>query len=254
MVGLAVALILLLCAASAWAVGSIRFKTTSPDENNGKWKFKCTIDYGSRPHKGHIPMVFSFKHVTQYEWYIDDKRPDKNKPVFRKKTLHNQKPINLDQPVGFSDAMGKTFRKTKYSFKIPRDPDLGFEAGEYMLTVRVRRGPRIGRPIRLTLKGKNKVIDLRSISFVGEEPPKPKPKTDTTARAVEDDGPPLDDDDEDDDDMPPGSVPKPPPEKPKQGGCGCRLADSSDGLPAGGWLALVSLVAFGAFRRRHRAA
>ena len=66
-------LILLGLALPSFAGGSVRLAKTSVDEDKrGRWKLKFTINYGKKPHIGHIPMVFSFKQTAIYERYVDD--------------------------------------------------------------------------------------------------------------------------------------------------------------------------------------
>ena len=240
----------------AWAGGSIRLNSTNIDEVDGRWKLKVTIDYGSKPHLAHVPMQFSFTPVVLYERSITDDSP--KTPRMRKVPLEGQEPINVPMDVGFSDASGTIYRITKFSVRLSRAAS--FEAGEYDLVVRLQSGATLGRRQRIYLTGDNKVIDRRSMDFSA---PAPKPKSAKASQspedslppepsgpmAAEDVGPDLSDIPDDDGtlelDAPPGT-------RPKQGGCGCRIAGERS-LPAG-WPAWASLALFGllGWRRQRR--
>ncbi|MCU0690602.1 MAG: hypothetical protein MUF54_04305 [Polyangiaceae bacterium] len=146
------------------AFGSIRMKRTTIEEADGRWKFDMDVDYGSKPHLGHIPFDFVFELKTYFEYSITD--TDKQ-PVVRPKPMHNQQPQREQLDLGFADARGDVWRQTKFSFSLLRDR--GFSAGEYTLTVRRSSdGAMLGRPIHVTLKGQNELIDRRAIVFAGE--------------------------------------------------------------------------------------
>lgn len=245
-----------LLAPSVAEARSIRLHNPRPDEKNGKWKLKFTINYGKKPHMAHIPTVFSFKHVTKYEWAYTEQSPEK--PVFTRQPLHNQPEINIPVDIGFADASGKLFSITKMDVPIRRDPDLGFESGEYILTVRESGRP-LGRPIRITFGGQNKPIDRRPIEFkakpvgpkkpAGTKPPGGESSEDSDPLVGHDMGDVMVDESELEGvelDEPDG----PPAEQPRQGGCGCRLEDGGADVDGLGWLALVALGGTLVLRRR----
>lgn len=252
-VGLFALFALCLAPTLAFAAGSASVENRSPEESNGKWKLKMTIDYGATPPLAYIPMVFTFTHKVQYELALTDQSP--NEPVLRKIPLDGQTPINESMDVGFSNASGDTFRKTKFDFALKRDR--GFEAGEYDLKItRSTDGAQVGQVIRVTLGGKNAVVDRRAMVF-GADPPKKAKKEDAPADKPADepaksdepaadapaDAPPVDA-------APTSDAAAPPPVAPKQGGCGCRVAGEGDA--AGGLAALVIGLAIG-IRRSRRA-
>lgn len=167
--------------------------------------------------------------------------------------------------MGFADARGDLWQRTKFSFSVRRDR--GFSAGEYTLTVkRTSDGAIMGRPMNITLNGQNELIDRRSIVFAGEKK-KDKPKADKgdekkddkadgndtegsgaadeTKDSVPEDVEPPDD--------PVGEADGPPPveKRPNGTGCGCRTA----GLGSEhGAASLLGLLVFGliGWRRSRR--
>lgn len=82
----AVVLGLMTFASSAFAFGTFRLKQTTVEEVDGRWKFNVEVDYGSKPHLGHIPFDFIFVQKVYYEYSITDNDP---KPVQRRKPMHN---------------------------------------------------------------------------------------------------------------------------------------------------------------------
>ncbi|MFW5739965.1 MAG: MYXO-CTERM sorting domain-containing protein [Myxococcota bacterium] len=248
----AAGLVLLTLASTASAFGSIRFKRTTIEEVDGRWKFHAEVDYGSKPHLGHIPFDFIFLQTTYYEYSITDNDP---KPVQRRKPMHNQQPQREQMDIGFADARGDTWRRTKFSFSLRRDR--GFTAGEYKLTIkRSSDGQILGRPMKIILNGQNDLSDRRSIDFTGKtdvkKPDKKKAATEAAAdkpEATADAAEPEAEDPVPEDVEPPedpvdiGS-PKPdgpPPveKRPNGTGCGCRTAGAPS---AGGGLALLGLM------------
>ena len=254
-----VVLCALLVAAPAAARGSVRISNASPQEDDGRWKLKFTIDYGSIPHLAHMPMVFSFKQTAVYERSLTDDSGDK--PIKRTIAMRNQTPKSVSMDVGFADAGGNIFKITKFSVKLRREND--FEAGEYMLTVKLASGGALGRPTRIRLLGDNKPVDRRAMDFggkVGGGKAKPKPEEptagDTGPVANEDMGPDLsgigDGEDGDVDGTGDSDPVETPPEvKAKQGGCGCHLAAPDHTNP---WLATFAVLALavGVCIRRQR--
>jgi hypothetical protein len=253
------------------AAGSVQVKSTTIEESDGRWKLNMTVDYGSKPHLAHVPMLFEFTQTVHYERTLTDESP--KTPILNRIPMRNQQPINESMDVGFSDGSGEIFQKTKFNFLIRRDR--GFEAGEY--TLKIKRSTDMvpmGQPIRLVLKGDNPIVDRRSIVFVpgdkrnqsakeggdkgkeGGDAPKKDPEG---ADAPGDDAPSDDGMDEGMDEGSLDEAPGPDPVEPKQGGCGCRVvgaegaspAGRSGSLPAGGelGLALAGLAAL-VLRRR----
>jgi len=253
-------LIVVLLAGSALAFGTVRIRNTRPEEVDGTWKIKFDVDYGSKPHLGHIPMILSFEHVRQHEWCLTDQSPEK--PVLNIRPLHNQTPINVPVDMGFADMRGEIHRKTRFDIKLRRDND--FEAGEYVLTIkRASDRATLGRPIRLTLQGQNKPVDRRSIVFTADSPNDKKPSDDPAASTDgAADKPKYDPADDPEpgyvDDLvatdPDDPTEAPPPVEPKQGGCGCRLEGRGGGDPERAlWAAAalgLGLVVLGRRRRR----
>lgn len=246
---------------AAHAVGSVTITDRAPQENDGRWKLKMTINYGSTPHLAHIPMLFSFTPLVHYERALTDQSPDK--PVLNRIPLHNQQSINESMDVGFSDGSGKIFKMTKFDFVLRRDR--GFEAGEYELKItRLSDGAQVGQKQRITLQGENPVVDRRAIVFTGDKKKKAgeekagadgAEKKDETAEAqgeAEAEAAPAEEPAVDDE----GAIPTeaPPPVEPRQGGCGCRLGPE-DTAPIGAPLAaLAALAAFAGRQRARRSA
>jgi hypothetical protein len=250
-------LALLVVASPAAARGSVRVaKATLEESDSGTWKLKFTLNWGSVPDRNYIPMTFSFKQTGIYERFLND--AGGKKAQTRTVPVRNATPVNVPMDVGFSDVSGKAFKITKFGMKLRRDAD--FEAGEYRLTVKVASGGNLGTPMTIRLRGKNKVIDRRSMVFGGEvkgpnksnaKPPvKEKQPGDDNAepKAAEDYGLDLsgiadDPDDVDDADGPPS-------EKPKQGGCGCQLPGTRGGPEGLGLLSILALAGGLLLRRR----
>ncbi len=241
-------------AGQAQARGTVQLHTPVVQEDDGDWKVRFTINYGSVPHMAHIPVIFSFKPTAIFERALTDASPDK--PITTRKPLTNAKEINVSDQIGFSDMSGKLFKITKYKTKLTRRAD--FFAGEYRLTIKLVNGGVLGRPMRVTLKGENKVIDRRAVVFTAKAPKEkkePEKKSweddqyDGKPRAVEDMGPDLSDIPDIDDEPGEPQVKGPPSEAPKQGGCGCRQTGSlpDSGL---GWLGALALSALVVLRRR----
>ena len=231
----------------ALAGGTVTLASREPVEDDGKWKLKMSIDYGSIPQLPHIPMIFSFTPTVLYERALTDKSPEK--PVINRMPLSNQQGIHESMDVGFSDGTGKIFKVTKFDFVIRRDH--GFEAGEYDLKIkREDDGVQMGQTIRLVLKGDNPVVDRRAIVFAGDKPKKkkgedakPEEKKDEEKKE-----PAAEEKKADEGEEKKGEdVPKVPP---KQGGCGCEVA--GDAGPRGGALAGLGIALVLAARRRRR--
>jgi MYXO-CTERM domain-containing protein len=228
----------------AWAKGSVKAEKTAVDEVEGNWKLSFIIDYGSMPDIQFIPVLITFEPVMLYERSLTDESGDK--PVLTRKALQNQKTIDVSTDISFSDGTGKMFKQTK--FKITLNRSKGFEAGEYVMKIKkADGGETLGSNVRLTLNGENKIVDRRSISFVGESSGKKK----DPPPAASSEPPPSDKPADEPSPPPPNDPPpaeEPPPVPPKQGGCGCELAAGPERMPLS--LALAGLLGLFVLRRR----
>lgn len=246
----AIALAFVLFAPShAFAFGTVTLATKEPEESDGKWKLNFTINYGSTPHIAYIPMIFSFTPTVLYERTLTDQSPEK--PVINRIPLQNQVPLNESMDVGFSNAEGKIFPTTKFDLVLKRVKE--YEAGEYDLKItRAEDGAQVGQTIKLKLKGDNVIVDRRAMVFSGEKKKK-KPEENKDEKADEKK------DGEGSGDSASGSsgesssssetpTEAPPATPPKQGGCGCRVADTSTGSSS----AIVALLLGAAVTWRRR--
>jgi hypothetical protein len=237
----------------AYAGGTVSVTNLSPTESNGRWKFVMSINYGSTPHIGHVPMIFTFTPTVLYERALTDQSGDR--PILNRIPLQNQQTINESMDVAFSNAEGKIFATTKFDFSLSRDR--GFEAGEYKLEIkREDDGARMGNVMTIKLIGDNPIVDRRAITFAGEKKKEKKAddaaKTDGEKKADAPAEPAAEPAAE------PGAATDaegasaPPPVPPKQGGCGCRVIASSsdDGLQALAALALGAGIVMRRARRR----
>jgi len=234
----------------AYAVGTVTLATKEPQESDGKWKLNFTINYGGKPHIAYIPMIFSFTPTMIYERSLTDQSPEK--PVITRLPLQNQVSMNESMDVGFSNAKGEIFNVTKFDFVIKRAK--GFEAGEYDLKItRAEDGAQMGQTIKLKLQGENTIVDRRAMVFSGEKKKKPEEKKEEASDEKKE-GDAAASGDSSGDSSASGETPSeaPPAVEPKQGGCGCRVADASMGSSAA--LATLLFGALIAWRRgvRHR--
>ncbi|MET0594804.1 MAG: MYXO-CTERM sorting domain-containing protein [Polyangiaceae bacterium] len=179
--------VLVLTVSTASAAGSIAFSRTTIQESNGGWNLQMTLIYGGKPPMAHVPMRFSFTPTAFFERYLDDKHGDK--PQSRTIPLVGQTPINESVDVGFGDASGKIFDRTKFDFTISRSHN--FAAGEYDVIVRRADGAQVGAKVKLILQGENEVIDRRAISFVDSSKKKDGPKAAPAAAAPASEGTPA---------------------------------------------------------------
>src|SRR4051812_47454088 len=62
---------------AAHAGGTVSIASLSPTESDGRWKLNMTINYGSTPHIGHIPMLFIFTPTVLYERALLDASGDR---------------------------------------------------------------------------------------------------------------------------------------------------------------------------------
>lgn len=250
---------LLLIAGSALAAGRIEWKSKSFKERSDKsWMLELAIFLPRAPDVAYVPMKFEFQPEVYYERALLDGHDG---PVERKVPLENRQPLIESVDVGFMDnATTKIESRTRFSFKVKRD--LGYEAGEYKVTVRdTRNGQVVGSPTNITFDGENEIIDRRAMVFSGEKKKKPdEKKADTDKKsdsgsadadkssASDDSAAKSDDGDKADGDNSGGD--KPAPVEKKSSGCGCRVPASSHGNGFE-WLGALALgAAFGARRRR----
>ncbi|MFO0572300.1 MAG: MYXO-CTERM sorting domain-containing protein [Polyangiaceae bacterium] len=247
-----------LCAAA----GRVQWSKTTIKENTDSksWKLELKIFMAKAPDVAHVPMKFEFGPLAYYERAM----MDGDKLVERKVPLVNQQDIIEGVEVGFLDpGSGKIEKGTSFSFKITRA--LGFEAGEYKVTIRdARNGQIVGSPITLKLEGENEVIDRRAMVFADPKDKKKKDEKKDDAKKDGDGDEKKDEASEEKKDEPAETAEdkteeptvktddKPGEVKEKPGGCGCRVADtrgSSEGALA---LGLLGVALFG-LRRRSRA-
>lgn len=234
-------LVLLSLPSVAAAKGRIVWKSTTLVENEEResWKLDLEVHMNKAPDVAYVPMRFEFKPTAHYERSLVDGREG---PVETTIPLQNQQSLIESVDVGFLDAgSGVIQSRTKFSFKITRAHD--FQAGEYQVTIKdTRDDSTIGTSTRIVLKGKNPVVDRRSIVFTGGDKKKkkkeePKPEEQATAPAEEPEPEPEEF----------GAEPPPPVEERPGGGC-------HHGPPHGleyAWL-VVTLALGGAYVARRR--
>lgn len=248
------ALLLVTFAQPARAAGTVTIADRAPKEEDGRWKLKMTMDYGSVPHIGHIPMIFAFTPVVLYERALTDQSPEK--PVLNKIPLRGQQSINESMDVGFADASGKVFKVTKFDFVLRRDRD--FEAGEYDLKItRVSDGVQVGPTQKITLQGENPVVDRRAIVFTGEKKKEKKEEKKAEGEGEKASGEAAAEPAAEEPAPAEGAgsetpVEAPPPVEPQQGGCGCRVAGAETHSNHGAALAALALAAAASIRLRRR--
>jgi MYXO-CTERM domain-containing protein len=265
LVTFACSLVLLLTAASAFAAGRVEWKTKSFKERSDKaWMLELKIFLPRAPDVAYVPMKFEFEPQVYFERALVDGTEG---PVERKVPLEGRQPLIESVDIGFLDAgTSKIEARTKFTFKVKRD--LGFDAGEYKVTVRdTRNGQIVGTATNITFDGQNEIIDRRSIVFQGGDKKKDKKeakkeegdgeKTEGDAKKEEGGG-----DEKSSDDTAPGSSDDsassegggdegPPPIEEKPGGCGCRIPGRA---PASNLSVLASLALGALFFARRRAA
>ncbi len=213
-----------LAPSTALAKGTVTAEKAAVDEVEETWKFSFIIDNGTMPDIQFVPVLISFEPVVLYERSLTDESGEK--PVITKKQLQNQKTIDVGTDISFSDGTGQMFKKTKFRITLTRAK--GFEAGEYQMVIKKSDGgEQLGGKVRLTLNGENKIVDRRSITFVGEDPNKKK-KPMATPDATKTDAPAGEADVTKDEPEPqpagdPLAAEQPPAVEPKQGGCGCEV-------------------------------
>jgi MYXO-CTERM domain-containing protein len=247
----------LLFAGSALAAGRIEWKSKTFKERSDKsWLLEFAIYLPKAPDVAYVGMKFEFEPTVYFERALVDGHDG---PVERKVPLSDRQPLIETVDVGFMDnATTKIESRTRMSFKIKRD--LGYEAGEYKVTVRdTRNGQTVGSPQNITFDGENEIIDRRAMVFSGEKKKKPEEKKaddqkkadDSSAEKSDDSTKGGDDKAGDDEGSDNSGHDEPPPVEKKSGGCGCSVpSDSTTG--ALGWLVPLALGA-ALVRRRVRA-
>jgi len=243
--GIQIALLTLCLATPAFAGGRVVWKKTTIEENEKResWHLEMELHMSRAPDVAYVPMKFEFELLAVYERSLVDGKED---PVETTQPLSNQQPLIESSDVGFLDAgTGQIMSRTKFSFKVTRAHD--FQAGEYKVTIRdTRDGSTVGTSTTLKFKGKNPVVDRRSIVFTGTKKKKDEEKKD---EAAEEESAPAEEPDEAD--MPPpdeeGDAPPPVEERP---GGGCSTAPGR--AAPGGWAlgALLTFLAAIVVRRR----
>ncbi len=237
---------LLFTSANALGAGRVEWKSKSlkgRDDSNS-WRVEIAIYLPRAPDTAYVPMKFEFQPTAYYERAM----VDGDKIVERTVPLEHQQSIIETADVGFLDpGTAKIQSRTKFTFKLTRAHD--YACGEYKVTIYdVRNNRKIGTPTKIKLLGENPIIDRRSITFSGEKKKKKddadeKKESSDEPKDEKKDGDGWDDSEDseqldlqnmDDDDMEEGEI------KEKPGGCGCRIAESSQ-APAGSLLAALLL-------------
>ena len=253
-------IVTLLVAGSALAAGRIEWKSHTFKERSDKsWMLEFAVYLPRAPDVAYVGMKFEFEPTVYYERSLVDGHEG---PIDRKVPLSDRQPLIETVDVGFMDtATTKIEARTRMSFKIKRD--LGYEAGEYKVTVRdTRNGQLVGTAQNITFEGENEIIDRRAMVFSGEKKKKPpekkadeEKKADGSSSSSSEGGDkkaPGGEDEKADDAPTNAGGDDPPPVEKKAGGCGCRMPGHA---PSGGvdWLAGLALgAAFAARRRRQR--
>jgi MYXO-CTERM domain-containing protein len=252
-----------LLSAVALAGGRVQWAKTTVKENDDSksWKLELKIFMARAPDVPHVPVKFEFLPTAYYERAM----LDGDKLVERRVPLENHQEIIESVEVGFMDpGTGKIEKGTKFSFKVTRA--LGFEAGEYKVTLRDgRNGQLIGTPATLKFEGENEVIDRRAMVFAdkgkkkkdGDKADEKKDESGDKADEKKDESGDKADEKKDETTSPAEQPPdeenadeKPGEVKQKPGGCGCRLADSSNSSWSGLALLALGLAALGMRRSR----
>jgi MYXO-CTERM domain-containing protein len=263
---IALALVGLCLSSVASAAGRVQWKSKNFKERSDKaWNLEVAIFLPKAPDIPHVPMKFEF----QPEVYYERDMMDGDKLVERKVPLDNRQALIESVDVEFLDSgTGKIEPRTRFTFKLTRAH--GYEAGEYKVSIHDGRNDQsVGAPVTLIFDGENEVIDRRAMVFSGNDKKK-KPDADT--KKVDDDKAASGDDKKADDAKPASDSDTPPApaadtskadDKPsdepgtikeKPGGCGCRLADTSEHGGAGLGLAMLALSSVMLRRRKKRAA
>ena len=222
-------------AGSALAAGRIEWKTKVFKERSDKaWMLELKIFLPRPPDVAYVPMKFEFEPLVYFERALVDGAEG---PQERKVPLEGRQPLIESVDVGFLDAgTSKIESRTKFSFKVKRD--LGYDAGEYKVTVRdTRDGKIVGTATNITFDGENEIIDRRSIVFQGGDDKKKKKeekkaneggekadeKKEEGGEKAASEGESSDSSSEGEGSSEGGGDDGPPPIEEKPGGCGCRV-------------------------------
>jgi MYXO-CTERM domain-containing protein len=260
-------LAIVLVAGSAFAAGRVEWKSKSFKERSDKaWMLELKIFLPRAPDVAYVPVKFEFEPYTYFERALVDGQEG---PVERKVPLEGKQPLIESVDVGFMDSgTSKIESRTRFSFKVKRD--LGFEAGEYKVTLKdSRSGQKIGQTTTITFDGENEIIDRRAMVFSGEKKKKKEePKKDDAAEKKSDEAASDSSDSggeekaeaadaegetssEASSDNSGGD--EPPAVEGKPGGCGCRVAGEGSNSPlASGSLIAALGLALGLGLRRSR--
>lgn len=166
--------LMVLFAGPASAAGRVQWKSNKFNEREGgSWRIELAIYLPRAPDVAYVPMKFEFQPTVYYERSLVDGREG---PVENRVPLEGRQALIESVDVGFLDAgTAKIESRTKFTFKLTRA--LGYEAGEYKVTVRdARNGNTVGTAQTITLEGQNEIIDRRSIVFTGEKKKKKEEK------------------------------------------------------------------------------
>ena len=251
-------LAVVLVAGAALAAGRVEWKSKNFKERSDKaWMLELKIFLPSAPDVAYVPMKFEFEPYTYFERALVDGTEG---PVERKVPLEGKQPLIESVDVGFMDSgTSKIESRTKFSFKVKRD--LGFEAGEYKVTIKdTRNGQKVGQTTTITFDGENEIIDRRAMVFSGEKKKKKEePKKEDSGEKKSDEGSSDGEEksaasegegsSEEGSDNSGGD--EPPSVEKKSGGCGCRVAGADSPLATGSLIAAFGLaLAFGLRRSR----
>jgi len=248
-VALLTLVVTLLLAGSAFAAGRIEWKAKTFKERSDKsWMLEFAVYLPRAPDVAYVGMKFEFEPTVYFERSLIDGHDG---PVDRKVPLTGRQPLIETVDVGFMDgATTKIEARTRMSFKIKRD--LGYEAGEYKVTVRdTRNGQTVGAAQTIVFEGENEIIDRRAMVFSGEKKKDKKPeekkaeekKSDEGGegdKSKSDEGAKDEGGDEKADEGSDNSGDGPPPVEKKSGGCGCRVPTGSTGGELS-WLVALGL-------------
>ena len=186
LVALLTLVVTLLLAGSAFAAGRIEWKSKTFKERSDKsWMLEFAVYLPRAPDVAYVGMKFEFEPTVYYERSLIDGHEG---PQDRKVPLVGRQPLIETVDVGFMDgASAKIEARTRMSFKIKRD--LGYEAGEYKVTVRdTRNGQVVGTATNIVFEGQNEIIDRRAMVFSGEKKKKPEEKKPEEKKSDDGDG------------------------------------------------------------------
>ena len=185
-VALLTLVVTLLLAGSALAAGRIEWKSKTFKERSDKsWMLEFAVYLPRAPDVAYVGMKFEFEPTVYFERSLIDGHDG---PVDRKVPLTGRQPLIETVDVGFMDgATTKIEARTRMSFKIKRD--LGYEAGEYKVTVRdTRNGQTVGAAQTIVFEGENEIIDRRAMVFSGEKKKEKKPEKKAEEEKKSDEG------------------------------------------------------------------